>query len=55
MANLYYLRGVIASGPQEMQNKVAEAAEQLRDVVNRHGDEGVIALSLVVAEKAVEA
>lgn len=53
-AMLLMVRGVVASLPQEDQDKVKAAADQLRDVINQNGDAGVMALSLVAAEKAIE-
>lgn len=53
--NLIMIRGLVASMAPADQDRVKAAAEQLRALINQHGDAGVIALSLVAAERFVEA
>jgi hypothetical protein len=51
---LMLIRGAIASAPDEEQNKIRTAAEQLRSLIAANGEPGKVALALVGAELAAE-
>ncbi len=48
------IKGILADMPQEERDNVEAAAAEVREVVSRHGDEGKMAVSLVVSEIALE-
>lgn len=52
---LMTLRGMIASAPQEEQDKVANAFAELRELVSRHGDAAKAAVACLTLEFACEA
>lgn len=51
---LWTLQGVLREAPPEVQAKVDAAAEKIRVIVAEHGEEGVVALTLVAAEEGVK-
>lgn len=53
-AHRLMLKGLISDMPDEDQAKVAQAQEDLRRVVAKYGDLGVVALSLVSLDAARE-
>lgn len=52
---LLLIRGAIAGMPVEDRQGVERAAMELREVVRKHNDHGLLALALVGAEKTAEA
>jgi len=51
---LLMLKGMLSEATPEEQAQVAAAAEELRAVVDKHGDLGRVALSLVSLEMSIE-
>jgi len=51
---LIILRGIIASMPAGEQLKVKQAEAELRAVVLKHGDHGLLAAALICAEEAAK-
>lgn len=49
------LKGVISEAPLEVQAKIKDAAQKLRDIIEANGDEGFVAMSLVAAEVGAKA
>lgn len=47
---LLMLKGTVASMDEDDRRRVAAAAADLREIAKLHGDHGLIALALVVAE-----
>ena len=54
-ADLIVIRGVIAGMPEDDQQKIKAAAEDLRATMDKHGDHGIAGLALLGAEIAAEA
>lgn len=50
-ADLLMLKGVISELPPEQQHDIATAEEALRDVLAKHGDNGLIAFAKVGLEE----
>lgn len=48
------IKGIISEMPEEAQQAVQKCADKLRKVIAKHGDPGLIALSLVTAETMME-
>jgi hypothetical protein len=44
------LKGLISEAPQDIQDKITNAAERIRAIVNESVDEGNLAVALVGAE-----
>lgn len=53
-AAVYMLKGILSEASPEEQAKVNKAADEIRTMVSLNGDEGKVALALVVAEVAAE-
>ena len=54
LQQLMFIRGTVASMPQEVQNKVQVAVKEIKGIIQAHGGEGFLALALVGAEVAAE-
>lgn len=51
---LMMVQDFISELPQDQQAKVTEAEKEINAVVDKYGDEGMLALSLVGATRAAE-
>jgi len=48
---VFMIKGIIASLPAEQQRRIGDIAGQIRSLVDNNKDNGLMALSLVGAEK----